>query len=119
MQEKWEFKLDNAEVLEKNQLYDVLTRTLETGTKELGIFLSYYYRSEGAVVENVRLKPNTKLDESSGKFKVSFDLVHFNACLNIHDEGKEEMELSYSFIPDEQRLVLTGPYWPEREPDDI
>lgn len=86
-------------------------------SREMGIFLSYYYRSEGAVVENVSMATHKTVTPSRGKLTVRFDLVHFNACLNIHEEGKETMELDYEAFPDKGELFLTGPYWPEREPD--
>lgn len=86
----------------------------------MGIFLSYYYRKDGAVVEDVRLVlPNSELTENTGSIAVSFQLVHFNACLNIHDSNSEKLLLSYKLSGDGTELSLTGPYWPEKDPDEL
>lgn len=118
MQETWKFKL--SEPFEANNTQSILVHLLENNTRDLGIFLSYYYRKQGAVVENVVIFSSPVfMDEFSGKVKVTFDLVFFNACLNIHEKEIEQMELSFKILPEDALFVFTGPNWPEREVDEI
>jgi hypothetical protein len=118
MQESWDFKIvrKKSEENPKSILMDVLKKE----KKDLGIFLSYYFKMEGAVVENVSLFENIDFkDRLKGSFKVEFDLVHHNACLNIHEENKEKLELQFEFDQNLESLTLIGPLRLEREPDDI
>ena len=88
--------------------------------RELGIFLSYYYKRQGAVVEKVQLKTAPQLDsQNSGTLCLSFELVYFNACQGLHQTQTEEMKLSFQFDADNKTLNLLGAYWPSREPDEI
>lgn len=50
---------------------------------------------------------------------LDFDLVYFNTCLNIHEQKRDEMPIQFEFDPLFQNLTLIGPYWPEREMDEI
>lgn len=118
MQETWKFKI--SEPIEDTNTQSLLLRLLENNTKDLGIFLSFYFRKQGAVAENVVIfNSPVFMDEFSGKVKVKFDLVFFNACLNIHEKENDQMELSFRILPEEAQLIITGPYWPEREMDEI
>lgn len=120
MQETWKFTNLDAPNGRNTSLTPWLTNVLDQYSKEMGIFLSYYYRNEGAVVENVRLiPPDSDLTEMNGTISVSFQLIHFNACLNIHDTNPEQLILSYEISKHGTELTLIGPYWPERELDEI
>ena len=88
--------------------------------RELGIFLSYYYKRQGAVVEKVQLKTAPQLDsQNSGTLCLSFELVYFNACQDLYETQAEEMKLTFQFDADRKTLNLLGAYWPSREPDEI
>lgn len=118
MQETWTFQLKESQ--EKKNPTIFIRDLISEEKKDFGIFLSYYYRKEGAVVENVSFKFLEKGSKATeGKLIVSFDLIHHNACLNIHEQGKEEMELSYHILPNSNAIEFTGPYWPERGMDEI
>lgn len=118
MQESWEFILAENKIEQCSENF--IRLILEKNKKELGIFLSYYYKREGAVAENVILDGSIDfISKFTGKFTVEFDLVHFNACLNIHDQKKEKMDLNFEIKQENSSLQLKGPYWPEREMDDI
>jgi hypothetical protein len=52
-------------------------------------------------------------------FELAFELVFFNACLAIHEQEKEEMEIGFEFDELNQKLELKGAYWPERGMDEI
>ncbi|WP_304516992.1 hypothetical protein [Cecembia rubra] len=118
MQESWKLRID--EHTGPTYTKASLLQLLESNTKELGIFLSYYFKKQGAVAENVTLSnPPVFTEKLTGKLQVEFDLVFFNACLNIHENEKEQMELTFKIIPEDAQLILTGPYWPEREMDEI
>lgn len=118
MQESWEFKLPKKTIEQRSENF--IRSILEDNKKELGIFLSYYYKREGAVAENVIMEGSIDfITTLTGKFTVVFDLVHFNACLNIHEQKKEKMDLDFEIKREKSILHLKGPYWPEREMDEI
>ncbi|RIW15639.1 hypothetical protein D0X99_09415 [Algoriphagus lacus] len=115
MQEFWTFdfplspkpKEDLEEILVKNE-------------KELGIFLSYYFKKEGAVAEKVKLRSGPEFEsKTTGSMVLSFDLVHFNACLAIHEQAREEMKITFEIDPITEKVKLIGAYWPSREMDEI
>jgi len=114
MQETWTFDYDYP-------LEDIpLENFLNSKSKELGIFLSYYFKKEGAVAERAFLKGKPKFSTSnSGLLILGFDLVYFNACLAIHEKEKSEMELNFQLNEQKKTLELKGAYWPERGMDEI
>jgi len=59
---------------------------------------------EGRLVERVGLKEGIDFrDPLAGSLKVSFGLVYFNACLNIHDGAeKDKMLLQFEIDPEDQ-----------------
>lgn len=115
MQESWTFDFQST----SNPKED-LERLLAEREKELGIFLSYYYKKEGAVAEKVKLKSSPEFHSTKTGFIVlDFDLVHFNACLAIHEQAREEMKIGFEIDRENQKLILTGPYWPDRGMDEI
>jgi hypothetical protein len=50
---------------------------------------------------------------------LNFDLVHFNACLAIHEQAREEMKITFEIDQEHEKLKLIGAYWPSREMDEI
>lgn len=121
MQESWNFKLAESSHFENTEsLKRAIKEALKAQQKELGIFLSYYYKSDGAVVEDVELEKFIELNSnSSGKALFSFRLIFYNACLNIHEKEKDKMELDFVVNPKGKGLELIGPFVPERGMDDI
>ena len=118
MQETWIF--DFSQPVPNKTPETLIREILIKNKKDMGIFLSYYYRKEGAVTENVQLcGPINFLEGNKGRFSVEFDVVHYNACLNIHEQAKEKMIIHFNFNQNSNQLILTGPYWPEREMDEI
>ncbi|PZX56919.1 hypothetical protein LV84_02048 [Algoriphagus ratkowskyi] len=114
MQETWILKLPSFEKPTSKELKQVLAEN----EKDLGIFLSYYFKKEGALAEKVNLNSEINFkDECSGNFELEFDLVHYNACLAIHDQKRDQIKITFEIEND--RLNLKGPYWPEREMDEI
>lgn len=115
MQESWtfDFPFDSPSSEAWSWLF-------QTQQRDLGIFLSYYYKRQGAVVEKVQLKTDPQLDsQNSGTLCLSFELVYFNACQYLHETQSEEMKLSFQFDPGKKLLNLVGAYWPSRESDEI
>ena len=51
MQETWTFDYPKSQIKD-----DSLSSFLKAKKKDLGIFLSYYYKKDGAVAEDVNLK---------------------------------------------------------------
>lgn len=114
MQETWTFKLPKSEKTDP----ETISQLIADNQKELGIFLSYYFKKEGALAEKVDLSSEISFkDNSSGNFTLEFDLVHFNACLAIHEQKRDEMKITFEIEDD--KLNLKGPYWPERGMDEI
>ena len=114
MQETWTFKLPTSE----QELSDQVKKVLNDNQKDLGIFLSYYFKKEGALAEKVELGSEINFnDQLSGDFTLDFDLVHFNACLAIHEQKRDQMKITFEISDD--KLNLKGPYWPERGMDEI
>lgn len=115
MQESWVFDFPPT----PNPKED-LVKLLAEKEQELGIFLSYYYKKEGAVTEKVKLKTGPEFESNStGSMVLDFDLVHFNACLAIHEQAREEMKIRFEIDVANQKVKLIGPYWPSREMDEI
>jgi hypothetical protein len=115
MQETWTF--DFAPSPNPNQSLELL---ISQNERELGIFLSLYYKKEGAVAEKATLKSKPEFESNfSGSLVLDFDLVHFNACLAIHEQAREEMKVRFEIDEANQKIKLIGPYWPSREMDEI
>ncbi|GMQ23847.1 hypothetical protein Aoki45_05290 [Algoriphagus sp. oki45] len=115
MQETWTFDFSPTSNT-KGELEEILAER----EQELGIFLSYYYKKEGAVAEKVKLISDPEFESiTTGSMVLEFELVHFNACLAIHEQQKEEMKIGFEIDWEDQKLILTGPYWPERGMDEI
>ena len=115
MQESWTFDFSFDRPSSDRWSWLILNQQ-----RDLGIFLSYYYKRQGAVVEKVQLKTAPQLDsQNSGTLCLSFELVYFNACQDLHETQTEEMKLSFQFDADRKTLNLLGAYWPSREPDEI
>ena len=81
MQESWTFEFP----------FDKLTSEawswlIQTQQRDLGIFLSYYYKRQGAVVEKVQLMTFPQLDsQDTGTLSLRFEFVYFNACQDLHE----------------------------------
>jgi hypothetical protein len=115
MQETWIFDFPPSQD-PKGDLEILLSQK----EKELGIFLSYYFKKEGAVTEKVKLKLSPEFEsKTAGVLVLSFDLVHFNACLAIHEQAREEMKIRFEIDEANEKVKLTGAYWPERGMDEI
>lgn len=116
MQENWTFEIGEEPLRNEMEIDDFLT----SRKKELGIFLSFYYKKNGAVAENVSVINTLLLDDKkSGNLTLSFDVVYFNACLAIHEQEQDKMSLKFKLDRENRKLDLIGPNWPEREMDDI
>ena len=115
MQESWSFELPNCTTLQ-----DGINAVLQLKQIELGIFLSYYYKKGGAVVEKVSQTSEIQFTSPiSGSLTVAFDLIYFNACRDIHQQERGEMELQVTWDEEKKILRLQGEFWPTRDGDEI
>jgi hypothetical protein len=115
MQESWSFELPNC-----TSLPEGLEAVMQLKQIELGIFLSYYFKKGGAVVEKVSQASETQFTSLvSGTLRVAFDLIYFNACRDIHLQERGEMELRVHWDEGKRILRLQGEYWPTRDGDEI
>ena len=121
MQETCEFQLREIyDRWNKERFEASVIQLLDVYNKELAICLSYYYKSEGGLVEDVRFEGNlTVTSPTTGYFQVSFNVVYFNACLDIHQLNKDFMVLQMNLVTDTNKIKISGPVLPEREPDEI
>jgi hypothetical protein len=117
MQEEWNFKIDQSFVPNPDNFIKDL---IQSKSKDLGIFLSYYFKKEGAIAEKVKLGSEILfLTDHSGTFKLEFDLVHFNACLAIHEQKRDQLDINFEVDLINETIKLIGPYYPERGMDEI
>jgi hypothetical protein len=115
MQESWTFDFPFDRLSS-----EAWTWLIQTQQRELSIFLSYYYKRQGAVVEKVKLTTVPQLhSQVSGTLSLEFELVYFNACQDLHETQSEEMKLSFQFDAAKKTLYLLGAFWPIRESDEI
>jgi len=121
MQEFWEFDIDQPLDNPSDPSYAQIIRELvEQKARDMGIYLSYYYKGEGGLVEKVEWADGLHLENPLvGSFKVSYDIVYFNACLDINSASRNEMRISFVLDEARRKLKLNGPYWPERGLDEI
>jgi hypothetical protein len=118
MQEKWVFESESIKKVK--EFKPALLHVLHNHMNELEIFLSQYTKPDGAIAENVQfLAPEELTNAQSGFFSLGYNKVFFNACLNINESDLDRIKLKYHFNADEGQLILTGPDFPEREPDEI
>ncbi|SHM74681.1 hypothetical protein SAMN04488057_103183 [Cyclobacterium lianum] len=118
MQEKWILRC--KETLHKRKLHEEIPLIIEENKKELAIFLSLYTKSEGAIAENVKVLDWKKSSSIlNGSLRLGFDKVFYNACINIHETEQEQMDVNYVANAPTTEIILTGPYIPERDPDEI
>jgi len=115
MQESWSFELPKCTTLPEG-----LEVVMQLKQIELGIFLSYYYKKGGAVVEKVSQDSEIQFTSPfSGTLTVGFVLIYFNACRDIHQQERGEMELQVHWDEEKRVLRLQGEYWPTRDGDEI
>lgn len=115
MQETWAFDFPFDSITEQS-----ISKLLCEKEMDLGIFLSYYYKKQGAVAENVKLKSGPHFSSrTSGSLILDFDLVFFNACLAIHEQERDSVQVQFEIDEASSKLNLIGPYWPERGMDEI
>lgn len=115
MQETWTFDFPSTQNPAKG-----LELLLGTREKDLGIFLSYYFKKDGAVAEQVTMKSAPVFEtELTGSVELEFVLAYFNACLAINEQAKEEMKITFEIDSKSEKIKLIGAFWPSREMDEI
>ncbi len=121
MQETWKFHIkDLGPKAGQKDWETAIRQALKDEKKEVGIFLSYFFRPDRAVVEDVELVNGMNFETpTSGSFKVKFKLIFYDACLNIHEKERDTLELSFTLDPQNHQLTLISPFVPERGMDDI
>ncbi|NHE57366.1 hypothetical protein [Cyclobacterium plantarum] len=118
MQENW--VLSWEEPISEKEFKNALPLIFEQKRKELAIFLSLYTKTEGAIAENIRLLSwEASVSIIKGSLWLGFNKVFYNACLNINETDQDKMKIDYEANSPVTKIILSGPYIPEREPDDI
>ena len=87
--------------------------------QDIKLFLSYYYKKSGANVEKVHFNEIQFLKSDEGTIETDLTINFYNACLNIDSNDKDKMKLEFKILESEKILYIKGPYWPEREPDEL
>ena len=118
MQETWRFEIGPKNISLSDG--ELVSELLRENKQDLGIFLSYYFRKQGAVAEDPRVLTTIQSTAPNiGHFELAFRLVYFNACLNIHELESDKMHITFKIDREARILEVTGPNWPEREMDEI
>jgi hypothetical protein len=118
MQETWDITMSASPDVKSPE--EALRKALQANRKEIGILLSYHFKGEGAVAENVEVNDSLNFtDPNHGSVQVEFDLVYFNACLNIHEQQKDSLEILFEIDEGWENLKLICPDRPERGMDEI
>lgn len=106
MQEHWKFR--NTPRLSSESLVSFL----ENQTKELEIFLSYYYRGKSATAENVKLRTEPIFkNPKEGSFILSFEVSYFDRCRDIDERAQDQMKITFKFDEANLELHLLGEDW--------
>ncbi|MBE7174972.1 MAG: hypothetical protein INR69_01120 [Mucilaginibacter polytrichastri] len=98
-----------------------ITRELERHNKALHDLLSGYYFMERKRVMDVQIDTGSVALDGDGKgsFQVTYTLGLFNACADIDHQEKAQMTIRIDADFTHKKAVLTGEYFPEREPDEL
>jgi hypothetical protein len=93
-------------------------KSMKTFLRELRIHLSYHFRKDGFIVENVELS-KVEYNESNGCgwLFINYDQVYFNSCLNINDMNQESIQLK--FVWNSEIISIYPPVIFERDCDEI
>ncbi len=106
MKHHWTFKNFHSEDLKD------LKSVLAKRSREIETFLSYYFRGDGATVENLSLSDlQSPTDSKVGNAKFLFDVAYFNLCWNIDDKDPDKMDVELHYDKVNQELKLIGPDW--------
>lgn len=106
MQEHWTFK--NTPRLSSESLVSFLAAE----SKQLAIFLSYYYRGKSATAENVRLYGAPIFSSpDSGSIKLQYEVAYFDRCRDIDEREQETMKINFQFDEAKTELTLLGEDW--------
>ncbi|HLU90533.1 MAG TPA: hypothetical protein VKZ51_11920 [Cyclobacteriaceae bacterium] len=121
MQELLELPLDQPlQDIDIQSVISILEKAIVAQQTTLGMMLSYLYRDQGGVVENVHQVGEIKFETpTSGSIRVAFDVVVFNACWDTHGTDPEIMILHFNLDEDAGSVKLYSPSWPERGQDEI
>jgi len=79
---------------------------------------SYYFKSRGRIYD-VKIEKPTLTEGFNGSFKANYSIGHFNACADVDSHEEEKMLINLSIDTKRAEGVLTGEYFPEREPDEF
>ncbi len=107
--------------LNTNSFFDSTDELIKNDSKlkdTLRIDLSFHFKSDGFVVENIEIqKINFRNEQKSGILNVSFVKVFFNSCLNIHEEERDFIDLKFEL--DSSKITIHSPTKFNREMDEI
>jgi hypothetical protein len=121
MQEQIKFKLsDNilkAEVLDTATLNKELQHQLKAVE---ALLVGYHFKSRGRVF-GLAINPESVqlLSQSIAKFTVHYSIGQFNACADVDYSERSTMEVLLDIDVEAGHGILTGEYFPEREPDEL
>lgn len=107
--------LDNPDI---SQREEILKK--EVIQRDLRLFFVPYYRGDGASVDDVSLADKIHFyNPDTGHFDVHVKVVYTDSCLVTSNEVNDRMTVGFVFDTARKKVMLTGPYWPDRDPHDI
>jgi hypothetical protein len=93
-------------------------KNMETFLGEIRIHLSYHFKKDGFIVENVELsKVEFNEINGSGLLFINYDQVYFNSCLNIDTSNKDTLQLKFEW--NSGNISIYPPIRFNRESDEI
>jgi hypothetical protein len=108
--------------IEANHAEDqqVLHQYLLANSQLLEPLLTSYYFTERKRVSDLRIDDASfSLQSGKGSFTVNYTLGLFNACADLDYNEQEKMKIEIVLDMEVGEALLTGEYFPEREPDEF
>jgi hypothetical protein len=104
-------------VVHTSFIYEELSRQIKSIE---ALLVGYHFKSRGRVFD-VRVIPESVeiVSASMAKFVVVYGVGQFNACADVDYAERASMELLLDIDSDQRKAIITGEYFPEREPDEF
>lgn len=124
MQEQTRFSLSDtalAALRNRNAIKETLWAEFNENIKVVeDLLVGYHFRERGSVNDLV-IEENSLLTDRDGNgyFIATYVLGMFNACADLDLSDKARMKIDFKTDLAAAEVLLTGEYFPEREPDEF
>lgn len=124
MQEQTRFSLSDtalAALRSRNAIKETLWAEFKANIKVVeDLLVGYHFRERGSVNDLV-IEENSLLTDRDGNgyFIATYVLGMFNACADLDLSDTARMKIDFKTDLEGAEVLLTGEYFPEREPDEF